>query len=154
GVVHWVSFAFVPARLLFLLPFWVLLITRRAWIAVVLAGLSVVSLVSYFRQENFLNKGYLLPFDRIADIIQQRTGGRPAQLEVQAPGLDVSPLTRRLRIASAARPEVIWVLSNRDEVLPPAGTDLVRRDQFVPYSKLDHAMIKLLGWPVLPSHVL
>jgi hypothetical protein len=150
GAARWVSFAFIPARLLFLLPFFLMLFARRAWMAVALGCLSVVSLANYYRQQNFLNKGYLLPFDRIADTIQQ--DGRPAQLIVNAPGVDVSPLVRRL--TQNPRPEVIWVLNARGRQAPPPGGQEIRRMQFVPYSDLDHAMMKLLQWPVQPTHVL
>ena len=74
AVTRVVSFAFVPARLLFILPFYLMLLTKRTWTFAALACLSVASLHSYYRQENFLNKGYLLPFDQIADIIQQESG--------------------------------------------------------------------------------
>ena len=154
GATRWVSFAFIPARLLFLLPFYLNLFTKRAWTAVALACLSGISLFSYYRQDNFLNKGYLLPFDQIADIIQQRSGGRPAQLIVEAPGLDVSPLTRRLNIGAGQRPEIIWILSNRDQRTPPPGTREVRHREFVPYSDLDRTAMRLLQWTTQPTHVL
>ena len=154
GATRWVSFAFIPARLLFLLPFYLNLFTKRAWTAVALACLSVIALFNYYHQQNFLNKGYLLPFAQIADIIQQRSAGRPAQLIVEAPGLNVSPLTRRLNLDATAHPEIIWVLSARDHRTPPPGTREVWHGDFVPYSDLDRTAMRLLNWTTLPTHVL
>jgi len=128
----------------------------RAWITAALACLSIGSLYSYFHQENFLNKGYLLPFDQIADIIQRDSDERPAQLIVDAPGLDVSPLTHRLPslMKPNAAAEIVWLLSSRGaRVEPPAGSE-IQRQHFVTYSKLDHFVMSLLGWKKRPSHVL
>jgi hypothetical protein len=153
---RWVSFAFVPARLLFVLPFYLMLLARRAWITAALACLSIGSLYSYFHLENFLNKGYLLPFDQIADIIHRDSGERPAQLIVDAPGLDVSPLTRRLPslTKSNAAAEIVWVLSSRGRRVEPPGGSEIRRQKFVAYSKFDHFVMNLLEWKTQPSHVL
>jgi hypothetical protein len=153
---RWVSFAFVPARLLFVLPFYLMLLARRASITAALVCLSIGSLYSYFHQEDFLNKGYLLPFDQIADIIQRDSGDRPARLIVDAPGLDVSPLTHRLPSLTKpnAAAEIVWVLSSRGRhVEPPAGSE-IQRQKFVAYSKLDRQVMSLLDWKTQPSHVL
>jgi hypothetical protein len=154
GAARWVSFAFIPARLLFLLPFFLMAAAKRTWACAILAGVSLVGLHSYYRQEDFLNKGYLLPLERIADIIQEGAGGRPAQLIIDTPGLDVSPLVRRLNIPASPRPQVIWVLSGRNRGAPPSGAREVWRGQFVRYSALDDTVMKLLHWPTRPTHVL
>jgi len=80
----------------------------------------------------------------------------PDQLIVNAPGLDTSPLDRRLTIQKSPRPdaEIIWVLDNRGDHTPPPGTREAWRGQFVPYSELDRFAMKLLRWPVQPTHVL
>jgi hypothetical protein len=76
GVSRWVSYPFIPARLLWLLPFLCLTVTwgisqlsrpalRRGLIAMVaLSYLSSTFL--YFRRENFLNLGYAAPLRQIA----------------------------------------------------------------------------------------
>jgi hypothetical protein len=155
GAGRWVSLAFVPARLLFVLPFYLMLLARRSWIPLALACLWIGALCSYFHKEHFLNKGYLLPFDQIADIIQRDSGDRPAQLIVDAPGLDVSPLTRRLPSLTKSNPsaEIIWVLSRGSRVAP-AGAREIRRQNFVPYTKLDHRIMSLLDWETRPTHAL
>jgi len=158
AVTRVVSFAFTPARLLFILPFYLMLLTKRTWTFAVLACLSVVSLHSYYLQENFLNKGYLLPFDQIADIIQQDSGIRPIQVRVEAPGLDTTPLTRRLAAGTLPDPqrnaEIIWVLESRGVHSAPPGAHEVWRRQFVRFSLLDHLAMKLVNWPIEPTFVL
>jgi hypothetical protein len=153
---RWVGFAFVPARLLFILPFYLHVLTRRTWISTALACLSIGSLYSYFHQEDFLNKGYLLPFDQIADIIQRESAGRGAQLIIDAPGLDVSPLTRRLPSITTANPnaETIWYLSNRGSSEAPPGAIEIRRQKFVPYSEKDRWIMNLLNWKTRPTYAL
>ena len=153
---RWVGFAFVPARLLFVLPFYLQLLTRRAWISTALACLWIGSLYSYFHQEDFLNKGYLLPFDQIADIIERESAGRGAQLIIEAPGLDVSPLTRRLPSITAANPnaEIIWYLSNRGSRGAPPGAIEIQRQKFVAYSEKDRWIMNLLNWKARPNYAL
>ena len=156
AVTRVVSFAFVPARLLFILPFYLMLLTKRTWTFAALACLSVVSLFSYYQQQNFLNKGYLIPFDQIAEIIEKDSGIRPAQLMVHAPGLDATPLIRRLGFDANPQPdpEIIWVLNNHGLHTPPPGAREVWRRQFVVFSELDHVAMKLLDWPNRPGYVL
>jgi hypothetical protein len=150
GAAHWVSFAFVPARLLFLLPFYLILLSRRVWICATLGIIYALSLYGYYQGANFLNKGYLLPFDRIADIIEKRSAGHPAQLIVEIPGLDVSPLTKRLKTRVDQRPgvEISWVLTNNDSFASEAEWHFVR------YSDLDYFAMRLLGRTDQPHYVL
>ena len=77
GVAHWVSYPFIPPRLLWLLPFFLMWIAlspgvrpalRNIVIAVLLAS-DGASLVSYFSQANFLNKSYVVPLPQIAERI-------------------------------------------------------------------------------------
>ena len=81
GVSRWVSYPFIPARLLWLLPFLsgaialgIVHLRRPAWrqaavVAVVLSYLG--STVLYFRRENFLNLGYAAPLEEIADTLNR-----------------------------------------------------------------------------------
>lgn len=78
GAYQWVSYAFVAPRLLFLLPFYLLLLVHgaRVWTGLgtaVCTGLALLSLggiAAYFEQTGFLNKAYVLPTDAIADAIR------------------------------------------------------------------------------------
>jgi hypothetical protein len=164
GVSRWVSFAFVPARVLFLLPFFFLALvsgqdsTRLRLVLVIgLSLLSVASLASYFRGEDFLNKGYLIPFERIAGSI----GAPQGQIVIlESDGFDVSPLrdllkpgieaqqtpsqtaARVIREVREQNPRVpVWYL-RRSTGPPPPGA--ARRIGFVPYSNLDKTILKVL----------
>lgn len=76
GVARWTSYPFIPARVLWLLPFLALAVAlgisrmhrpnlRAALIAAILAS-YISSTVLYFRRENFLNLGYAAPLPEIA----------------------------------------------------------------------------------------
>lgn len=76
GVARWVSFPFIPARLLWLLPFLVLAMAlgilrlRTPWRQVATAALLISHLSStvlYFRRENYLNLSYSVPLDEIGE---------------------------------------------------------------------------------------
>jgi hypothetical protein len=88
GAYQWVSCAFVAPRLLFLLPFYLLLLVhgarvRTAFGTGVCSGLALLSLggiAAYFEQSGFLNKAYVVPTQAIADAI--RTGSHDSPLTV------------------------------------------------------------------------
>jgi hypothetical protein len=76
GVSRWVSYAFTPARLIWLLPFLNMAaalgvssierpVLRRALAAAILLSYTT-SIALYFRRENFLNLGYVAPLPEIA----------------------------------------------------------------------------------------
>jgi hypothetical protein len=80
GVARWVSYPFVPARMLFVLPFFLLLVARgaaggvggRRWGNVAVAAMLLVSLSGvwcYFHKAGLRNKQYPLPMQEIADRI-------------------------------------------------------------------------------------
>jgi mannosyltransferase len=82
GVSRWVSFPFLPARLLWLLPFLCLAIglgILHLRVAPVRNGLLLVVLLSYvtsdvlyFRRQDFLNPGYAAPLREIAATLNAR----------------------------------------------------------------------------------
>src|SRR5204863_8474408 len=41
GAGTWVSFAFIPARMLFVLPFFSMLVARRTWLCIAMVFLSI-----------------------------------------------------------------------------------------------------------------
>jgi len=81
GVARWVSYPFVPARLLWLLPFLSLAVAlgiSRVHRTAIRLGLTAAILLScatsyamYFRQENFLNLGYVAPIPQIAAMLNR-----------------------------------------------------------------------------------
>jgi hypothetical protein len=102
GAAKWVSFPFMPARLLWLLP-WALALAVTgaprwpkprfalgAWLALLAAGQ-----VFYVRQDGFLNKGYLAPYAAIAREIRQ-SGAADDLVLADATNGDPSPLRAAL----------------------------------------------------------
>jgi hypothetical protein len=78
GVAHWVSYPFVPARLLWLLPFFLIwvacsvdVVPHRVGMAIAafLMATYVASLISYYTRANFRNKGYAVPLPAIAALV-------------------------------------------------------------------------------------
>jgi hypothetical protein len=81
GVARWVSYPFVPARMLFVLPFFLLLVAQgatqgsgasRRWGNLAVAAMLLISLSGiwcYFHKTGFRNKQYPLPIQQIADRI-------------------------------------------------------------------------------------
>ena len=104
GAASWVSFPFMGARLLFMLPFYLpaLIAGReRSPLAgnAVCAGLLVVSLGSlsaYFGKQGFLNQGYLVPFDAMARRIEEKSPRSDALLLADGYNTDPSPLLAAL----------------------------------------------------------
>jgi len=76
GIARWVSFPFIPARLLWLLPLAILAMAqgiarlRARWREVVAGALALSYLSSaalYFRREGYLNPGYAAPLREIGE---------------------------------------------------------------------------------------
>ena len=95
GVAGWVSYAFGPARLLFLLPLAVLAIAAGAYsspragsvIAGALLAANLVGIGSYFQARDLLNIGYLAPMDRIARDIAGSSSPADTLVLVDGPNL-------------------------------------------------------------------
>ena len=125
AAVRWVSIVFVPARLLWLLPFVFLAWSRgsRVLLAMVAAA-NLFSVAGYWRQSGFINQGYLVPWNEIAGLIAQEprqstlvlydrfnadgpvlaeTLGRGWTVKQIRPGLDPDPTTRRVWIFRSTR---------------------------------------------------
>ncbi len=145
GAAQWVSYPFVPARLLFLLPFLLagvsLAAADRGRLAVVVAAALGVSALAgqtlYRQQEGFLNKGYMIPYGEIADRIARETGPGEAIVLVDAFNGDPKPLRAALSPAYAVieatgalfpdqvlvrirfgRPPVVWYARSTRDVSP------------------------------------
>jgi hypothetical protein len=142
GVAGWVSYAFGPARLLFLLPLALLAIAVGAnsparagpVIAGALLAANVIGIGSYFQARDLLNIGYLAPMDRIARDIAARSSPADTIVLVDGPNLSGVVLeyylpgfrTRQIftaEDAQAARVELVspairhvWFLRNPRDV--------------------------------------
>lgn len=189
GVGRWVAFSFLPARLLFLLPGFLALLARgigrsgrAAWAvcaAMVVLGLGSTS--SYFRKTDFFNKAYLLPYDEIAQVIREGSGGERVVVVADTCNLDPWPLLSQVgdgaamtlvekrstlqaleeRIEKGAG-GAIWYFRSTHDTCPgglngqleaklESGRDL-RRHLYVPYAERDKFLMKLLGWQEQPTH--
>jgi len=144
GVAGWVSYAFVPARLLFLLPLALLAIAKGAQsspragtvIAGALLAANLVGIGSYFQARDLLNIGYLAPMDRIARDIAASSFPADTIVLVDGPNLSGAVLeyylpgfsTRQIfteQDAEDARRAIaspairhIWFLRNPRDVTP------------------------------------
>jgi hypothetical protein len=108
GVARWVSYPFVPARMLFVLPFFLLLIAQGTartgaqggargkggvprWGNLAVAAMLLVSLTGvwcYFHKTGFRNKQYPLPIGEIAGWIQHGSGAADSAILVDSTNSD------------------------------------------------------------------
>jgi len=140
GATRWVSYPFVPARMLFCFPFFLLLMVRgrERWpragtvACAAMAVIALASLPSYYRKADFLNKGYAAPFDEMAALVNQDTTPG-ALVAIDGFNDDVYPLRARLdrkenvvslrspgsfeRVAATSAP-VVWYLRNGHDISP------------------------------------
>ncbi|HNC98380.1 MAG TPA: hypothetical protein PKW90_19770, partial [Myxococcota bacterium] len=81
----WVGFSFVPARVLYLAPFLILFAVRGVpeggrWLRPALlvlgawGGIRLSGVPSYWMQRDFLNSGYVLPLNILAQEVQVQVG--------------------------------------------------------------------------------
>jgi len=144
GVAGWVSYAFGPARLLFLLPVFLLAIAAGVnyapRVGIVIAGAllaaNFVGIASYFQARDLLNIGYLAPMESIARDIASNSPRAGTLVLVDGANLSGSVLeyylpgftTRQISTAQdadAARLEIVnpaiqrvWLLRNPHDVTP------------------------------------
>jgi hypothetical protein len=187
-----VVLAMTPSRLAFLLPFYLLLLLlgcerRPRLAAVVLPGLvatSVVAAASYHRQEDFLNRGYLIRFESIATHAAASLSGPESLLVIDAANMDATPLLAALPPAvpalvlhdDASSAEVrrridggalrrVWLLRNTHDVSRGRWSSrlaadlarsfrLARRSGYGPYGSVDRLAMRALRWPERPAYLL
>lgn len=144
GVAGWVTYAFGPARLLFLLPLALLAIAAGAYcrprsgtvIAGALLAANLAGIESYFQARDLLNIGYLAPMDRIANDIANGSSPADTLILVDGPNLSGTVLeyylpgfsTRQIftpQDAAAALQEIdtrairhVWLVRNPRDVTP------------------------------------
>ena len=155
GVARWVPFHGIPARLLFLFPFYLILLvtTREAFpraataILAVLALLSCAGVQAYFERSDFLNKGYAMPYREIAAQISRAS--TPGKSLILADGINIDALVfqhylgpdwnvllvntpeslaRAEQLAADPRVERIWYLRNTHDVTPGRVNDRLERE--------------------------
>ena len=103
GVSKFSGFAFTPARLLFALPFFLILLvkgidaSRRG--SLLFTGLLVIYIsgdYNYFAKIGYLNKAYCVPYQEMAAVIVRDSPPRGAVLLVDVYNSDPEPLLNRL----------------------------------------------------------
>jgi hypothetical protein len=104
GISRWSGFPFTPAHMLFVLPFFVLLLVKgidtsyehaRAILASFLA-IYVLADYSYFTRSGFLNKAYCVPYEEMAAQIRNGSETSSAVLFVDAYSSFPIPLVDQL----------------------------------------------------------
>jgi hypothetical protein len=155
GVARWVPFHGTPARLLFLFPFYLILLVtgREAFpraataILALLALLSCAGVQSYFERSDFLNKGYAMPYREMAAHISRASAPGRSLVVVDATNLDAmvfqyylgpdwnvvlvntpESLTRAVQLAVDPRAERLWYLRNTHDVTPGLVNDRLERE--------------------------
>jgi hypothetical protein len=96
GVARWVSYPFIPARMLFVFPFFLLLFLtgamahRRAGAlaAAAMLALSISGVWCYFHKTGFRNKEYPLPIREIAAHIRQSSTAADSAILVDSANSD------------------------------------------------------------------
>ena len=144
GAARWVSWPFVPARLLWLLPFVTLalaagLARSRALLRYVVTAAILVSFVSsgisYFRRQNFVNMGYAAPLREISRRLRSAASPRDTVLadgynaDFEAlhyylgDGLTYIPVNQQRAVqarAAVRAPDVrwVWIIRNTRDISP------------------------------------
>lgn len=175
-------FALVPARLLFVVPFYAILVAsgRGAYprlaraSAVAILYLDGIAIGNYFIKDHFLNKGYLVPFDEIVRRFEKAKSGI---VLVDIHSIDTSPVWPKVpthlrsarvadeRTAGEVRdddPVVFHIRGSLDRSRGRVNDALDRElaktrtcvtEGFTRYDRHDHWLMDRLGWPEKPGHL-
>jgi 4-amino-4-deoxy-L-arabinose transferase-like glycosyltransferase len=104
GVSRWSGFPFTPARVLFALPFFLILcirgihagFRRSSLIFACLGILYVTAIYAYFSKTGYLNKGYCVPYEEMAAVIRSGSGGQNAVVVLDTYSSIPDPLLNRI----------------------------------------------------------
>ena len=160
GATRWVTYPFMPARMLFWFPFFLLLVIRgrerwpRAGAAAcaAMAVMGLASFTSYYRKADFLNKGYAAPFDEMAALVNHDTTPG-ALVAIESFNADAIPLRARLTrqdnvvilhsprsfdMVSASDAPVVWYIRNGHDTSPGGRIRRLEADLERKYSVRRH----------------
>jgi hypothetical protein len=140
GVVRWVAYPFVPARMLFVLPYFLLLMVAGAGMHrragnFALGGMLVLSVSGiwcYFHEAGFRNKQYPMPLRQIAGYIEQNSSEADSVILVDSADSDpvgmeyavgagrtvVRTTSTDAEQAIRRRVRTIWLLRNTHDLSP------------------------------------
>ena len=151
GASRFEPFVFMPAHLMFVLPFFLMLILRQmnplafAALLVLYGGADY----AYFARNGFLVKPYAAPYKEMADVIRDGSRGQNAIVAVDRYGSFTDPLVNRLsgsvrviflndeasarEALDAARsgpsePSVVWLWRRTSDVSPGAFVTKLEQD--------------------------
>jgi hypothetical protein len=98
GVSRFEQFVFTPNHLLFVLPFFLILIVRKMnqFVFLALLVLYASANYAYFTKSGFLVKPYATPYKQMANVIRERSLGQNATVAMDPYGVFLQPLLNRL----------------------------------------------------------
>jgi hypothetical protein len=171
AVARWDSYPFIPARLLWLLPFLSLSVALgigqlqrpavRRGVALVILLSYLSSDILYFRRENFLNPGYAAPLPEIAAVLNREAHAGDLIIvdayntDAQALAMYMSGATpyiilerdgvaaARRRLRSAA---TIWIARNTRDISPEHITTQVQAEACLGRSERDTLFAPYAPW--------
>jgi hypothetical protein len=181
GAARWVSYPFIAARLLWVLPFfWLWMATNtdvarwRRWALYLLLFADDASLLSYYRVDNFLNKGYASPLREMAASVHggmviadtYNTDFRTFAWYVgKAAEVRFADAATAGRIREEAQAQqTVWVLRNTHDISPgKLVTQLeaavcagrrVSRHEYLPYAAWQKEVMRVMGIAEPPAYFL
>jgi hypothetical protein len=139
GVARWVSYPFVPARMLFVLPFLLFLVVAGAdmhrrvgnFVLGSLLALSLAGAWCYFTKTSFRNKQYPMPMREIAAYIRDHSRAEDSVVLIDSANSDPTALQYALgpsrpvlqttrpgteRALAESRARTIWFLHNTHDI--------------------------------------
>ena len=123
GVSRFGQFVFTPAHLLFVLPFFLILILRQlnpmAFAALLV--LYACADIAYFTRSGFFVKPYAAPYKEMAEVIREGSRGQNALLAVSPYGAFSEPLLSRL--GDSVRVVILEDKASAREVLEAARNE-------------------------------
>jgi hypothetical protein len=191
GVSRWTGFPFTPARVLFALPFFLILLAKgidsSRLGSILFAGLLVIYIsgdYNYFAKIGYLNKAYCVPYQEMAAVITHDSArdspASTAVLLIDGYSSVSEPLLNRLgkgvRVISLDNeqaadeelesvrhgPGVIWFWRRTHDTSPDkfvsrleaelARGRLVKQYDYLPYSKPERWILRLLRGPGQPEY--
>ena len=178
GVSHWVSYPFIPARLLWLLPFLSIAVALGAshlrppilrHCTVLLIFLSYASSeVLYFRKENFLNLGYTAPLQEIGDTLNR--DARPGDvilvdsfntdfqalamyLTGRTPVIDLDQNTAPAARRAAQSAATVWIVRNTRDISPGGLTPKILAEACAGRPQRDTLLEPYAPWQETAMHI-
>jgi hypothetical protein len=151
GVSRWVSYPFIPARLLWLLPFIMLAATlgirhmggAGRILAVLMLLSCATSIFFYFEKQDYLNKGYAAPLREIAQEVSSKaapqdllltdgynTDGMALKFYLRSPVqfIVMQPEDEAMIRQVAQKAPSVWIVRNQRDISPGNVTSRIEEE--------------------------